>query len=203
MTQAKSKFSSFEEYLEYDNGTDGRYELIDGELVELPPESEPNDFTATWLQFELAKLTGLRLIKIHSCQVQVPVIKQKDPANRFPDLVVLREEHLELTQRQLTITMTMPPPRLVAEVVSPGGDNRDRDYDRKREQYSRLGIPEYWLIDPEQQVVVVLHLEQGKYSEVGTFREQERIVSPTFKELELTAGQVLSAGASAGEERMY
>ncbi|MBV8887976.1 MAG: hypothetical protein JO235_28810 [Chroococcidiopsidaceae cyanobacterium CP_BM_RX_35] len=44
MTQAKVKFTTFEEYLSYSNETDmeGRYELINWELVELPPESELN-----------------------------------------------------------------------------------------------------------------------------------------------------------------
>ena len=36
MTQAKLRFQSFEKYLNYDDGTDQRYELVDGELVKLP-----------------------------------------------------------------------------------------------------------------------------------------------------------------------
>ncbi len=33
MTQANPRFSSFEEYLSYDDGTDNRYELFNGELI--------------------------------------------------------------------------------------------------------------------------------------------------------------------------
>jgi Uma2 family endonuclease len=51
-----------------------------------------------------------------------------DAANRFPDLVVLQTAHLELTRRRLTITLNMPPPRLIVEIVSPGKSNRERDY---------------------------------------------------------------------------
>lgn len=36
MIQAKPRFSTFEEYLSYDDGTDKRYELLNGELIELP-----------------------------------------------------------------------------------------------------------------------------------------------------------------------
>jgi Uma2 family endonuclease len=45
MTQAKVKFTTFEEYLFYSDETpmEGFYKLINGELVELPPESEPNN----------------------------------------------------------------------------------------------------------------------------------------------------------------
>ena len=42
MIQAHKQKLTFEEYLTYEDDTDNRYELIDGELVTLPPESEPN-----------------------------------------------------------------------------------------------------------------------------------------------------------------
>lgn len=153
MTQAKEKFTTFEEYLSYSDRTpmEGRYELVDGELIELPPESELNIWIADNLQFLLAiaKVVSRRLIKTHACEVQVPVLQTKDAANRYPDLVILRPEHLELSQRRLTITLDMPPPCLIVEVVSPGKTNRDRDYIRKRAQYAAIAVPEYWLLDSD------------------------------------------------------
>ncbi|WP_421656901.1 hypothetical protein [Leptothermofonsia sp. ETS-13] len=41
-TTTSSKFLTFEEFLAYDDGTETRYELEDGELVEMPPESPVN-----------------------------------------------------------------------------------------------------------------------------------------------------------------
>ncbi|GAB4459061.1 MAG: Uma2 family endonuclease [Elainellaceae cyanobacterium] len=196
MTQAKAKFATFEEYLAYSDATplEGRYELIDGELVELPPESEPNNWIADNLQFLLAiaHLFPRRLIKTHVLELQVPVLQPKDAANRYPDLVVLRPEHLALTQRRLTITLEMPPPRLVVEVVSPGKTNRDRDYVRKRAQYAAVGIVEYWLIDPAAQTMVVLSLEGADYREVGTFGVGEAIASIEFPELAIAVDQLFS-----------
>jgi Uma2 family endonuclease len=189
---------TFEEYLEYDDETDDRYELIDGELIALPPESEPNDFLATWLQFELAKLVNLRLVRVHTCEVQVSVLRAGDAQNRFPDLVVLREEHLALTQKRLTIKLDMPPPLFVAEVVSPGQSNRERDYQRKRQQYFDRGIAEYWILDPKSQTVTVfqLNLEQNsqQYVEMGEFRENDLILSDVFPDLQLTPDRIFSAG---------
>lgn len=144
MTQAKPRFSSFEEYLDYDDGTDNCYELIDGELVELPPESEPNDTIANFLFLKFVELgIPFRLIRPGKCEVQVPVLQRKDSANRYPDLVIFVEIHLSLLQKRLTIKIEMPPPRLVVEVLSPGKANRSRDLDRKRAQYAQRGIPEY------------------------------------------------------------
>jgi Uma2 family endonuclease len=194
MTQAKVKFTTFEEYLSYSDETpmDGRYELVDGALVELPPESEPNNWIADNLQFLLAiaNIFSRRLIKTHSCEIQVPVLQPKDAANRYPDLVVLRPEHLELTQRRLTITLDMPPPRLIAEVVSPGKTNRDRDYIHKRAQYAAIAVPEYWLLDPVAQTVMLLSLEGDAYREVGVFGREATIASVELSGLELTVEQI-------------
>ena len=193
MTQAARKLT-FEEYLALDDLPGRRCEFVEGELVELPPESELNDFIARYLLFAIASsgVVPLRLIAIHTCEVEVPTLRPGDPRTRYPDVVILREEHLSLTQRRLTIKIDMPPPQLVAEVVSPGDSNRERDYKRKREQYQERGIPEYWLIDPEQQAVVVLELRAGKYAEVGTFRRNYQIVSPQFSSLLLTAEQIFA-----------
>jgi Uma2 family endonuclease len=192
MTQAKPRFATFEEYLSYSENLEGLYQLIDGELVELPPESEPNNWIARSLLLTLASLGIIppRLIVIHSLEIQVPILSREDPANRFPDLVILREEHLALMKRRLTITLDMPPPLLVAEVVSPGQSNRARDYINKRSQYAAIGVPEYWLIDPKAKTVMVLALEGDDYKEIGTFQGIAPIVSPTFPALTLSAEQV-------------
>ncbi|MDQ2100566.1 MAG: Uma2 family endonuclease [Tychonema bourrellyi B0820] len=138
MIQAQSKKLTFNEYLNYSENTDIRYELIDGELIALPSESEPNNFIANYLFFYLASsgLVPLRLIKTHNCEVQVAVLRSGDATNRYPDLIILEPEHIPLTANRLTITFDMLPPRLVVEVVSPGRVGSDRDYERKRAQYA-------------------------------------------------------------------
>jgi len=192
MTQAKVRLASFEEYLAYSDETplEGRYELVDGELVKLPPESEENNWLALNLRDHLIQVIPRRLVRVHACEVQVPVLQPKDAANRFPDLIVLRQEHLKLTQRRLTITLDMPPPRLVVEVVSPGKTNRDRDYGQKRAQYAAIGMPEYWLIDPVAQTVAVLTLAGADYQDVGVFGTQAAIISVDFPDLALTVEQL-------------
>jgi Uma2 family endonuclease len=200
MTQARLKFASFADYLAWSdnpaNFLEGRFELVDGELVEVPPESEPNNWIARCLMFALANSgqIPLRQIVIHSLELQVPVLKAGDSANRYPDLVVLREEHIALTQKRLTITLDMPPPRLVVEVLSPGKKNRERDLVRKRDQYAARCIPEYWLVDPDAETVTVLVWENGVYPEAQTTRGKEVISSNEFPELRLTSDQLFGDG---------
>lgn len=193
MTQAKTKFASFEEYLETSEGLpEGYYEYVDGELVELMTESGQNDEIANFLfaMFLNTGLVPLKLLRPHSCEVEVP----GRPRTRFPDLVILRDEHPALLKRRNTITRQMPPPRIIIEVVSSGEQNRERDLIAKRHQYAEIGVPEYWLVDPECQIVTLLQWVNGQYIEHGIFKEHDRINSPTFGELLLTAAQILTAG---------
>jgi len=52
-------------------------------------------------------------------------------------------------------------PDIAVEVVS--RESRHRDYDDKRRLYEEAGVPEYWIIDPIQQRVEFLVLEEGRY----------------------------------------
>lgn len=184
---------TFADYLAQDDGTGNRYWLIDGALVPVPPESELNDFYANWLQVQLAAFVGLRRVRTHTCEVQVPVLRLTDPANRFPDLVVLREEHLELTRKRLTITREMPPPLLIAEVVSPGRQNQARDYDHKKQQYCQLGIEEYWLIDPSLERIQIWQLQSGQYQLLSESTGSQLLGSDLFPQLKLSAAQFFAA----------
>jgi Uma2 family endonuclease len=102
---------------------------------------------------------------------------------RYPDFLVLTEAGaiaLAGASRSI-VTSEMPAPALVVEVVSPGepGEkNYDRDYIEKRREYAARGIPEYWIVDPYRQVVLVLTLDGQSYRE-ERFTEQTAIVSPT------------------------
>jgi len=189
---------TFEQYLEQSDETEQRYELVDGVLIEMPPESEPSTSIANYLFLQLVNAgLSFRLVQPHACEIQVPVLQAGDAANRFPDLVVMREEHLELTRRRLTITFDMLPPHLVVEVISPGKQNRERDYGRKQRQYASRGIPEYWLIATEEKSVTVLQLDDGKYIEFNRFRNDAQIQSLELEQLDvrlsLTVEQMLEA----------
>jgi Uma2 family endonuclease len=199
MTQAKVRFASFEEYLAWsddpENSMEGRYELIDGELVELPPESPENHFVTNYLFLMLvAAGIPMRLIHARGCEVQVQVLQLGDAANRYPDLVVLRPEHLEMMERRLTITLEMPPPRMAVEVVSPGKRNRDRDYHNKLAQYEAIGVDEYWIIDRQAQMVVVFELQPSGYQKIGEFQGNSIVPCLTCPGLALTAEQIFAAG---------
>lgn len=190
MTIATQKLT-LEEYLVYDDGTDNKYELVDGELVAMPPESDRNNLIALYLLTELLKFVPIRLIRHKDTEI---VVTGDRTRVRLPDLTILTEELLTaLGGKRATITQDMPSPALAVEVVSPGKVNQDRDYRYKRSEYAARGILEYWIVDPQKEQVMVLTLVDGFY-ESALYKEDETIISPTFPLLKLTAKQILTPG---------
>jgi Uma2 family endonuclease len=194
MTVATSKRMSLEEYLSYDDGTETRYELVDGVLVEMGAENPLNPIIAAFLMFLFADLGIPRenLVIGH----QVGVSSSKATA-RQPDLIVhTNESRAAILDDGKILRAGRSTPMLVVEVVSNSAKDkksRDRDYEEKPKEYAERGIPEYWLIDPDRAWVKVGTLVDGAY-EFQDFIGNQVIQSPTFPGLTLTAAQVLSAG---------
>ncbi|MBV8885256.1 MAG: Uma2 family endonuclease [Chroococcidiopsidaceae cyanobacterium CP_BM_RX_35] len=192
MAQTKQRFQSFEEYLFYDDGTDNLYELFNGELILVPPESGRNTAIAVFLLLQFAAIVGHLRVRPHGLEIEV----RGEPRNRYPELTIIKTEHIQQLDRRNTLRLSMAPPLLVIEIVSPGELQHERDYIAKRAQYQERGIPEYWVINPQIETVLVLELTETVYSEVGTFSGSDCIRSPLLEELNLTASQIFAAGSN-------
>jgi len=183
-------------------GDDERYELIDGELIDMEPTG-PHEQVAGLinceLNFEIRRLKLPYLIPLRC------LIKPLGLVCAFrPDVIVLDRSALEnepLWQREPIVTLGTSI-KVVIEVVSTNWQN---DYARKLDDYQALGIREYWIVDylglggtlfigsPKQAAITICQLEEGCYR-MSRFRGSERLISPTFPELDLTAEQVFKAG---------
>ncbi len=187
---------SLEEYLAYDDGTDRRYELVDGVLVEMGAETDVNIQIANFLFAYFLSLGVPHYLLTSKTEI---VVRSRLAKTRYPDLMIKTEAldaAMPRSNRSIVLP-EMPVPQLVIEVVSPGepGDeNYDRDYVEKRREYAQRGIPEYWIIDPTRVMVLILVLEASAYRELGWFQGADQLVSPSFTTLALTAEQVLRAG---------
>ena len=190
MTATTNRRMTLDEYLDYDDGTDTRYALENGELVEVPSESDLNNLIAIYLLAEFLKFVPVRLLR-RGTEV---VVNGYRTTTRIPDLMVLSEElaaALVGAKRSVVMPDT-PPPALVVEIVSPGSTNTARDYRYKRSEYAARGIAEYWIIDPQQAQITVLTLVDGLY-EAAVFQGEMPLVSASLPDLKLTAAAVLQA----------
>jgi Uma2 family endonuclease len=195
MTVATSRRMSIEEYLTYDDGTDTRYELVDGVLVEMGAENPLNPKIAMLLVSYFLQEMGVPYSRL-AIGHQIGVSSSKATA-RQPDLIVhsLESDAAIMADGKL-LRSGDAAPLLVVEVVSNSAkdkQSRDRDYEEKPLEYAERGIPEYWLIDPDRAWVRVGTLVNGAY-QFQDFTGKQVIVSTAFPDLTLTAGQILTAG---------
>jgi Uma2 family endonuclease len=187
---------SLDDFLTYTEDCEARYELENGELCEMPPESDLNRRITSFL-FAYFLRAGIAP-QLLSMKTEI-VVSGSRVTVRFPDLMVLSEDCAAALAEapRSTITMEMPPPRLVVEVVSPGKKTIDRNYRYKHAQYQARAIAEYWIVDPLTRRVTVLTLVEGLYEE-ATFEGDAVITSRLLSELAgadgLTGKQILQGG---------
>ncbi|MEL7071828.1 MAG: Uma2 family endonuclease [Cyanobacteria bacterium J06581_3] len=186
MTTA-TKPLTLQEYAEFDDGTDTRYELVDGQPIPVSTESDINDRIASFLYAYFLQL-GIPYYRL-SMKAQVAVSGRLANA-RQPDLMLLSEEAATALEgaKQRLIMHDMPPPSLVVEVVSP--KQAERDYRYKRLEYAGRHISEYWIVDPIAGQVTVLIWDAGLYTE-KVYRDTQKVDSSLFPVLTLTAEQIL------------
>jgi Uma2 family endonuclease len=201
MKLATERRMTLEEFLEYDDGTDTRYELEDGVLVEMGTENPINNAIVLCLiyAFQALGLPSYQLATAHLLGTH-PV----KHTGRVPDFIVHTEASADaIYDGGKFLAPGMPPPMMVVEVVSSSDTDkksRKRDYEEKRAEYAARGIGEYWIVDPIADVVLVLNLEGSEYQE-QRFTGEMAIDSPTFPELNLTVDVLLRAGRPLGKSQ--
>ncbi|MEG4497813.1 Uma2 family endonuclease [Microcoleus sp. F10-C6] len=202
MIQAISKLVSFDEFLEW-KPENGRYELRNGVIVEMPNPTGKHSVVAGFQGLELG--FEIRRLQLPYFIPKECTIKFSDKLGYDPDVIVLDKQAVAANEsrweRESVITRG-DSVKLVVEVVS---TNWRDDYAHKLSDYEALGIPEYWIVDylglggsryigsPKQPTLSVCRLVDGEY-QIKLFRGNAIIESIAFPELSLTAEQIFNGG---------
>ncbi|WP_349262733.1 Uma2 family endonuclease [Allocoleopsis sp.] len=190
---------SFDEFMDWypENSAHG-YELRRGVVIEMPKPKGKHSRLAGDLAFDLG--TAIRQANQPYFIPKECIVKIANDTGYEPDIVVLDETKIvdePRWERESVITLSQSI-KLAVEVVS---TNWRDDYLVKLADYEAFGIQEYWLADylgiggrryigsPKQPTFTVCTLVDGEY-EMQQFRGSDRIISPTFSELELTVDQI-------------
>ncbi|MEG4443910.1 Uma2 family endonuclease [Microcoleus sp. AT9_B5] len=179
---------------------DGLYELVNGEIVEMNAtrnHEDVADFTSDSFKDEIKRLSLNYVVK--NTAVIRTVTKAGIEQGRKPDVSVI-DRDLWRSNRSAYAAMREPI-QLAVEVTS---TNWEDDYTDKLDEYRRLGVPEYWIVDylaigsreflgnPKVPTVFVHLLDADGNYQRSAFKGSERIVSRTFPELTLTAEEVMN-----------
>jgi Uma2 family endonuclease len=178
---------SFEDYLAHDDGTDNRYELVDGKLSLMNPPTVQHFLIAKLIE----QVLDAEIKRLQSAWIVFREAGVRTGANksRLTDVCVVTIDQAKELIEQSAIFQS--PPLLIVEIVSP--DSIKRDYRYKRSEYAALEVPEYWIVDPLEAKVTVLSLEEGLYEE-AVYAGDEQIRSQIFPEQTLTAEQIFASG---------
>lgn len=208
MAQALPKRVTYNQFVAwYPETPQRRFELHDGVIVEMPPPTGDHEqvvgFLATKFTLEYTRLNLPYFIP------KTAFVKPLENESAYsPDVLILNRPNLvneSLWKTESTVSQAASIP-LAIEVVSTNG--RD-DYLKKVADYEAVGIPEYWILDyaalggrrfignPKQPTLSIYSLVEGEY-QISRFQGSdacgnpsgERILSPTFPEINLTAEEI-------------
>jgi Uma2 family endonuclease len=171
-----------EEYLALD--TNRLVEFSNGWIEVLPMPSEAHQDFVQFLYEVLS--TFVRTNSLGKVLLAPFPIRLWEGQDREPDVMFLRREHFHRRKKD-----HWEGADLVMEVVSPS--NREHDLVRKRLEYARAGIPEYWIVDPEEERILVLVLDGGAYREHGDFRKGAEAASATLPGFSVSVESVFAA----------
>jgi Uma2 family endonuclease len=131
---------------------EGRWELIDGEPVEMTPSAdESSSIGATILGFLAQHVRAGRLGRLYGADGGFVLFPDR-PTVRVPDVAFVRAERMPQGQARKSFPRLAPD--LVVEVLSPS--DRTSEVVVKLEMYQEAGVPLIWLVDPDNETVTVI-----------------------------------------------
>lgn len=161
-----------------------RYELIGGELYVSRAPGIPHQRVLLNLEIGLSDY-----LKDHPVGIFVPgagaIFSDYDAV--IPDLAFVRHERWEevVTGEKFTGAVD-----LVIEILSRDSENRRRDLSVKRRLYARYGVAEYWIVDSENQSILIFRLQGQSLEEVARLTGDDELSSPILPGLALATGPV-------------
>jgi Uma2 family endonuclease len=180
---------SVEEYLSLTDGTNQFVEFTDGkvEVLAMPTVAHQRILVFLFMLFKEFVDAG------DLGEVLPSVLRIRIGADKFrePDIAFMRRENLSRSSNRYWDNAD-----LVVEVVSDDHDSRERDHVTKRRDYAAAGIPEYWIVDPQQQRISVLVLEDGAYTTYGEFVSGDQATSRLLPGFSVDATAVFKAAES-------
>jgi Uma2 family endonuclease len=136
------------------------YELIDGELINKMGKGKPHAIGVMLMHEWLVPIFGFRRVrKEDPIDVAGEDYEHNEPE---PDVVVLREPVQPLQRRR-------PRPENILLAVEVADSTLPMDLSKKAELYARVGIPDYWVLDPENRQMIVHREPPSTKSQSGWY----------------------------------
>jgi Uma2 family endonuclease len=161
-----------------------RREIMDGDLIVTPsPKFRHQEISGNIYAAFLKYLEGYPIGKIAYAPLDV-ILSEYDVLE--PDLLFVLNEHRHIIQ-----DWVRGAPDLVIEIVSPTTEAIDRG--PKLKAYARFGVPEYWIVDPEQRAIEVYRATSEGYQPAQVFQGPDALTSLLLPGFSLSLREVFSS----------
>lgn len=145
------EYNTFEDFLKLAEASDERMEYIDGEIVYLAAPSIRHQLITGGIHAQLWNY--IRTNKGKCVPLVSPVDVQLGKNQVQPDVLVVCDPD------KLNGKKCIGAPDWIVEVTS---SNYQTDYTKKLELYKTNGVREYWIVNPEEEKVLVFFFEQNR-----------------------------------------
>lgn len=171
-SESESDFQGMEE---------DRYEIIEGIRYDLKPAPTVNH----------QQISGsIHIMLYQTCHANgtilySPVDVFLDEENLYqPDLVFILHKNASIIKKH----RIEGAPDLVVEILSPSTSHNDKV--RKKRQFERHGVKEYWIIDPVHRTIDQFILNNDKFELYETYIVSDRMTSPIFSCIDIDMTRV-------------
>ncbi|HEY6459341.1 MAG TPA: Uma2 family endonuclease, partial [Polyangiaceae bacterium] len=165
-------------------------ELIDGELVEVEVPRAEHECLVALLTFYLvgwAETHGGGTTFGSGYKIRIT-----NERGVMPDVQFFRAGREHRSQGR---GLSQGQPDLAVEIVSPSSVRYDRVV--KMNWYASIGVPEYWVVDPEARTLECLVLQDGRYSIADALEGDATFAPAGFPGLEIPLAKLWTAAEEA------
>ena len=180
---AEEKRFTYKDYATWDNA-DGRFELIDGHAYAMASPSPQHQGASVELSRQLANFSKGKPCKVFTA------LDVRLNANTFDDIVVQPDILVVCDRSKIDDKSIIGTPDLVIEILSPS--NRENDTKRKPVLYQRVGVREYWIVDPFMNVVYVYILNGEKFNRSIIYREDDIVPVHVLEGCQINLSEVFA-----------
>jgi Uma2 family endonuclease len=174
---------SVEQYLRLTDQTNRLIEYSDGVIEVLPMPTKYHQAISKVLFLALLAITQRTGGDVFYAPLRVQVRPGKF---REPDLLMVLDKDDPRAQEEFWLGAD-----LVMEIVSP--DKPTRDTQEKPRDYAEANIPEYWIVNPLDETITVLVLQNDAYAIAGVFHRGERAGSILLEGFSVSVDEVFAA----------
>jgi len=177
LPKTKRQLLTYDDYVTFPDQDGIRKEIIEGELFMSPAPSIKHQLILKRLSQLLDRFVHQKFlgeVVFAPCDVIFSNINILQP-----DIIYISRENFEI----LTELNVKGAPDLIIEILSPSTIENDRIY--KKLVYEKFGVKEYWIVDPEEEIIEVWSLQDARFQLVQKAGKDQKLKSKLLEELEL------------------